>query len=591
MVYAPIAKLDNFTGEEDDAQVWLNDVEKAITANRWNDARAMQVIPYFLKDTTNSWYQSLINKPQDFNAFKAEFLKYFNNNNSINCLVNAFTIIKQRETEAVTTYLGHFYRNLHQIQAINANYFTALQILNQFIHGLYSSILQHVHPLHPGIFQDAVTCTRDFESAESETNHAQAVNLVMNGSSKLDSKLKNLHNDAIIKETLIVPKINHWQQETRICHYCDNQEHIQIDCHQHLNNQQSGNQYQNPDRRFQTPNHYPNQNQDQYQNNYLSMTQQPIYQPPVYQPPIYQLQPQVIYQPQPQIIYQPQPIQTPLQNSAQMTSDNPQSRVTQNWRSVMVVHQLIPHSLDLPSRSRTQNLDTNHVQNPNSQHYLSLLITPEDATSNNTESNQYVPTNTIPPATISSDKFLAAIFPFKLEENTPILLFSGAIFEEKPITAMYTDARVDDHRVNRAASTRIITADGATKTPISKIDDFPIEINGIIVPIKVLVMDTTQYQALVGNDWLSKTNAMFNWTTQELILSQNGRHTQVPAMCGHFKTTSTTAPLINFDEEKPKPTWEAYQVLWTDEKHNELPPILSWDNNNKEKGKQKEKLT
>ncbi|KAG9300353.1 hypothetical protein G9A89_009977 [Geosiphon pyriformis] len=167
MVYAPIAKLDNFTGKEDDTQIWLNNIEKAITANGWNDARAMQAIPYFLKDTTNSY-----------------------NNNSINRLVNVFTTIKQGETEAVTTYLGRFYRNLRQIQAINTNYFTAPQILNQFIRDLRSSILQHVHPLHPGTLQDAVTHARDFKSAESETNHAQAVNLVMNRSSELDSKLK-----------------------------------------------------------------------------------------------------------------------------------------------------------------------------------------------------------------------------------------------------------------------------------------------------------------------------------------------------------------------------------------------------------------
>ncbi|KAG9305474.1 hypothetical protein G9A89_021192 [Geosiphon pyriformis] len=56
MAYAPIAKLDNFTGKEDDAQVWLNDVEKAIIANGWNDAQAMQAIPYFFKDTANLWY-------------------------------------------------------------------------------------------------------------------------------------------------------------------------------------------------------------------------------------------------------------------------------------------------------------------------------------------------------------------------------------------------------------------------------------------------------------------------------------------------------------------------------------------------------
>ncbi|KAG9287540.1 hypothetical protein G9A89_019601 [Geosiphon pyriformis] len=169
----------------------------------------MQTIFYFLKNTANLWYQSLINKPQDFNAFKVEFLRYFSNNNSINCLVNIFTTMKQRETEAVTTYLECFYQNLCQIQAIDANYFTAPQILNQFIHGLCSSILQHVHLLHPDTFQDTVTCTRDFESTKSEANHAQAINLVMNRSSELDSKLENLHNNTIIKKTLIMTKINH----------------------------------------------------------------------------------------------------------------------------------------------------------------------------------------------------------------------------------------------------------------------------------------------------------------------------------------------------------------------------------------------
>ncbi|KAG9303592.1 hypothetical protein G9A89_018488 [Geosiphon pyriformis] len=112
MAYAPIAKLDKFTGEEDDTQ-----------------------------DTADSWYQSLVNKPQDFNTFKLEFLRCFSNNNSINRLANTFTTIKQKETEA-----------------------------------------------------DAVTHTRDFESTELKANHAHTINLVMNGSSELDSKLKQFSN-------------------------------------------------------------------------------------------------------------------------------------------------------------------------------------------------------------------------------------------------------------------------------------------------------------------------------------------------------------------------------------------------------------
>ncbi|KAG9298906.1 hypothetical protein G9A89_015928 [Geosiphon pyriformis] len=185
MAYAPITKLDNFTSEENNAQIWLNDVEKAI-----NNGRALQAISYFLKDTANSWYQSLAAKPQTFNKFKTEFLRYFNNNNSINCLTNTFTTIKQEDTEAVTTYLECFHRNLRQIQTIQANYFTVPQILNQFIRGLHSSILQQVHSMHSVDLPIAIIYAKDFEAAELKANHTQAVNLVMNESSDLDSKLK-----------------------------------------------------------------------------------------------------------------------------------------------------------------------------------------------------------------------------------------------------------------------------------------------------------------------------------------------------------------------------------------------------------------
>ncbi|KAG9287842.1 hypothetical protein G9A89_017437 [Geosiphon pyriformis] len=54
MTYVLIAKLDKFNSKEDDAQVWLNDVAKAITANNWDNARAMQVIPYFFQDTADA---------------------------------------------------------------------------------------------------------------------------------------------------------------------------------------------------------------------------------------------------------------------------------------------------------------------------------------------------------------------------------------------------------------------------------------------------------------------------------------------------------------------------------------------------------
>ncbi|KAG9306549.1 hypothetical protein G9A89_004746 [Geosiphon pyriformis] len=372
-----------------------------------NDARAMQAIPYFLQDTANSWYQSLVNKPQDFNAFKIEFLRYFSNNNSINKLVNIFTIIKQGENKAVTIYLGCFHRNLHQIQAINPNYFTVVQILNQFIRGLCSSILQHIHSIHLIDLQAAITNARDFEAAELKTNHVQAINLVMNGSFELDSKLKQF-NDSINQKLEKYLNQSHpssltnqqWQQETYVCHYCE-----------------------------------------------------------------------------------------------LLTYD-----ATDILSTIIILN---------------ADLSTNDTSNLSATTTIHLLATAsEDATLNKPEPNQPAkPIHNIPPATITKDESLAAIFFFELKETTTVLLFSGATLEKKTIIAMYTDAKVDDQLgrwVDRAVSAYIIIVDEATKTPIGEIDNFLIKINGIMILIKVFVIKATQYQVLVGNDWLTKTNAILD---------------------------------------------------------------------------------
>ncbi|KAG9300245.1 hypothetical protein G9A89_011318 [Geosiphon pyriformis] len=185
----------------------------------------------------------------------------------------------------------------------------------------------------------------------------------------------------------------------------------------------------------------------------------------------------------------------------------------------MVVHQLILSFSNQPSGFQQRNSNTGYTQNPNVQQYLSLLVTPENALPNNQESKQKQPlTSNIPPATIFHNKSLAAIFFFELEETIPVPLFSRATFDTKPITTMYTNAKIDGYfiklilnsgsvgsiitrqlidqlgcQVNHAVNVRIITANGAIKTPIGEINNLSIEINGIIVSIKVLMIEAIQY--------------------------------------------------------------------------------------------------
>ncbi|KAG9290195.1 hypothetical protein G9A89_022171 [Geosiphon pyriformis] len=144
--------------------------------------------------------------------------------------------------------------------------------------------------------------------------------------------------------------------------------------------------------------------------------------------------------------------------------------------------------------------------------------------------------HTIPSAQIAQNANLSDIFPFEFEANeSPFLLNNAAVNKQKAITAMYTKATVErkpiclildsklaksiytyqliqqlKQNVDRPAQTVIVTADGMKKTPVREIDDFPFTIDGITISVKVLVMDAPQYQALVENDWLLKTNANLN---------------------------------------------------------------------------------
>ncbi|KAG9290485.1 hypothetical protein G9A89_002460 [Geosiphon pyriformis] len=192
MAYQDITKLEKFSGEEDNAYSWIVDAEKAITANGWNNDHTIQALLFFLTGTADLWYQSLAKKPTSFTKFKLIFLQYFCDPNMLIQLQNQFSIIKQKDYEAVTTYFGRFNQILCQILAIKRDYYTVAQVLNQFIKGLQSGILRSVRLRHLTSLQDAVTLACNFESAEQEANYTQAVNLAINGTSDIDAKITQL---------------------------------------------------------------------------------------------------------------------------------------------------------------------------------------------------------------------------------------------------------------------------------------------------------------------------------------------------------------------------------------------------------------
>ncbi|KAG9305666.1 hypothetical protein G9A89_022588 [Geosiphon pyriformis] len=219
-------------------------------------------------------------------------------------------------------------------------------------------------------------------------------------------------------------------------------------------------------------------------------------------------------------------------------------------------------------------------------HHTVLL---EDRAAAQQQNPSYTPT-TIPPARIAENTNLSNIFSFEFEANeSPFLLSNAVANKQKAITAMYTEAEVEEKPIrlildSRSAgsiityqlmqqlkrNTIIVTADDMKKTPVGEINNFSFTIDGITISVKVLVINAPQYQALVRNDWLQKANANLNWETQELTIFYQEQHTRVPATCGTFNKCSEKAPAFEFKPEKEKPIIETFIALestsnWADE--------------------------
>ncbi|KAG9285704.1 hypothetical protein G9A89_002271 [Geosiphon pyriformis] len=111
-----IAKIPEFNGKDikTSPQEWLDQVTKAGDANRWNAAKMLRTIPYFLKGTAGEWFENLVTPFNDWNAFKAAFLEQFTDN-------NISITLRNQPSESVMTYIGKFNKLLRWICQLETN--------------------------------------------------------------------------------------------------------------------------------------------------------------------------------------------------------------------------------------------------------------------------------------------------------------------------------------------------------------------------------------------------------------------------------------------------------------------------------------
>ncbi|KAG9295899.1 hypothetical protein G9A89_006638 [Geosiphon pyriformis] len=210
-----ITKIPEFNGEdiETSPQEWLDQVTKAGDANGWNATRMLRTIPYFLKRTAREWFENLVTPFNDWNAFKAAFLKQFTDNN---------TSITLQPSESVMTYIGKFNKLLRWIcQLKTNNYYSDAQILDQFIAGLKDKLIKKVRLHMPEDLNSAIQHAKRYEMAMEKANCTKLVNLAIGETSsaaekKIDQLTKKLtiYQDPNTKITIISPSHNQSNSNT-----------------------------------------------------------------------------------------------------------------------------------------------------------------------------------------------------------------------------------------------------------------------------------------------------------------------------------------------------------------------------------------
>jgi len=86
-------------------------------------------------------------------------------------------------------------------------------------------------------------------------------------------------------------------------------------------------------------------------------------------------------------------------------------------------------------------------------------------------------------------------------------------------------------KATRPSNVNMIGIHGDKKKAIGEIEQLPIKIQGVDVPINVVISEAQGYDVLIGNDWFTKYGASLSWPKNELTFQKNNQRYIQPACC------------------------------------------------------------
>ena len=120
----------------------------------------------------------------------------------------------------------------------------------------------------------------------------------------------------------------------------------------------------------------------------------------------------------------------------------------------------------------------------------------------------------------------------------------------------------------------IVTANGSRVRALGTVNALPINLQYMIIPTDIHVLESQDKVLILGNDWLRKVDARIDWKNEELTLRAKGRTICVPIMFTLEKAYIATEANESDDEFEDEELEEAY-VYFSD--HNSVSSECSYE--------------
>ncbi|CAG8619857.1 12806_t:CDS:2 [Acaulospora morrowiae] len=125
-------------------------------------------------------------------------------------------------------------------------------------------------------------------------------------------------------------------------------------------------------------------------------------------------------------------------------------------------------------------------------------------------------------------------------EHKISLIIDSGLFESVVTIQLLKKLKV---KPERSSIIKMISVHGESKRALDKISNLPFNVGGNEIPVDIVITDTNFYQALVGNNWLSKVNALIDYNGSQMSIFWNNKKIKIPDQSSNFEENYSMSSL------------------------------------------------